>query len=307
MEGFIRLRLRPWVRRLVTRLLAIVPALLVILIAGHGSGWENELIDERLFGLIVLSQVILSLQLPFAIIPLVRVTNDARQMGEFASRSWLKLLAWGATAIVIVLNAILAGITLNQWASASSYPVLVYGLLAPPMLAMAAFLAWVALCPLRAAREEPGRVVSPPEVAPVQYRRIGVGVELEAGDAAVLEQAVALARSHGAQIIALHVVEGAGADVYGAGTDDRESRLDRQRMAELQENLRRTGLEAHCALGYGNPADELVRLVQEQEIDLLVLGGHGHRFLADLALGQTVAPVLHRLKIPVLVVPGTGR
>src|SRR5437764_1512888 len=78
-------------------------------------------------------------------------------------------------------------------------------------------------------------------------------------------------------------------------------------MAALAQHLREEGLEVHGLLGYGNPAEELVRLAGQERLDLLVLGTHGHRFLADLALGSTVAPVLHRLTIPVLVVPSGAR
>src|SRR5262249_26085842 len=123
----------------------------------------------------------------------------------------------------------------------------------------------------------------------------------------VLAQAVALARSHGAELLAMHVVEGPTADVYGAEADDRESREDRRRISELAESLRQWDLQARGVLGFGNPADELVRLVKEEQIDLLVLGAHGHRFIADMALGQTVSPVLHRLTIPVLVVPSGAK
>jgi manganese transport protein len=74
-------------------------------------------------------------------------------------------------------------------------------------------------------------------------------------------------------------------------------------MAELVKYLQAEGLRAEGLLGYGEPAAELVRLAQEHKLDFLVLGTHGHRFFADLALGQTVSPVLHRLQIPILVVP----
>jgi manganese transport protein len=119
----------------------------------------------------------------------------------------------------------------------------------------------------------------------------------------VLAQAAALARLHGAEVVVLHVVEGTGAAYHGPATDDQESRADRTRLAELVEHLRAGGLKARGVLGYGDPAAEVVRISQQQGFDLLVLGAHGHRFVADLALGQTVAPVLHRLTIPVLVVP----
>src|SRR5262249_21355825 len=135
------------------------------------------------------------------------------------------------------------------------------------------------------------------------YKRIGVAVEFEGADNAVLAQATALARAHDAVLVPIHVVEGLGAVYHGPETDDEESRSDRWRMTQLVEHLRKDCVSTHGALGYGSPPEELVRIAQEQQLDLLVLGTHGHRFFADLALGETVSPVLHRLTIPVLVVP----
>src|SRR5262249_50636723 len=157
----------------------------------------------------------------------------------------------------------------------------------------------VTLYPLWARRDEVRAIPAPPALVPVHYRRIGVAVELEGADEAVLTQAAALARQHQARLVAVHVVEGTAAAVLGAEAADHESRSDRQRIADLVEHLRDDGLEAQGVLGYGNPADELVRIVREECLELLVVGTHGHRFLADLALGQTVSPVLHRLSIPV--------
>jgi manganese transport protein len=94
MEGFLNLRLRPWLRRLITRMLAVIPAVIVAALYGmDGVG-----------RLMVFSQVILCLQLPFAIIPLVLFTGDRRKMGEFASPGWLQALAWATAALIIVLN-----------------------------------------------------------------------------------------------------------------------------------------------------------------------------------------------------------
>ena len=94
MEGFLRIRLRPWLRRLITRLIAIVPAVIVTAIYGeHGTA-----------SLLVLSQVILSLQLPFAVVPLVVFTSSRRKMGEFVNPTWISALAWVAAATIISLN-----------------------------------------------------------------------------------------------------------------------------------------------------------------------------------------------------------
>ena len=94
MEGFISLRIRPWLRRLVTRLIAIVPAIIVIALYGErGTG-----------PLIILSQVILSLQLPFAVFPLVMFTGDPDKMGPFVNPPWVRILAWSVAVIITLLN-----------------------------------------------------------------------------------------------------------------------------------------------------------------------------------------------------------
>jgi manganese transport protein len=97
MEGFVNIRLRPWLRRLITRLLAIIPAIIVVSLYGErGTG-----------SLIVLSQVILSLQLSFAVFPLVRFTSDRHKMGELVAPRWMQLLAWPVAVIIAVLNVYL--------------------------------------------------------------------------------------------------------------------------------------------------------------------------------------------------------
>src|SRR2546421_3898292 len=105
MEGFLNIRLRPWLRRLITRVMAIVPAVIVTAIAGE-SGTAK---------LLVLSQVILSLQLSFAVVPLVMFTGDRKKMGAFANASWIAVLAWFTTALIAVLNAILLYYIVRNW------------------------------------------------------------------------------------------------------------------------------------------------------------------------------------------------
>jgi manganese transport protein len=97
MEGFLNFRLAPWLRRLLTRLLAIIPAILTVALYGeHGTA-----------RLLIFSQVVLSLQLSFAVFPLVQFTSDRKKMGEFANPRWLKLLSWLVAGIIAVLNAYL--------------------------------------------------------------------------------------------------------------------------------------------------------------------------------------------------------
>ncbi len=94
MEGFLNIRLKPWLRRLITRLIAVVPALIVTVLYGEKGTTD----------LLVLSQVILSMQLSFAVVPLVMFTGSKLKMGEFVNKSWLKILVWIIAAIIIALN-----------------------------------------------------------------------------------------------------------------------------------------------------------------------------------------------------------
>jgi len=94
MEGFIHLRVSPWLRRLITRSIAIIPTIVVVALRGeHGT--------EKL---LLISQVILSLQLSFAVIPLVMFTGDRKKMGEFVNAPWLKGIAWAVAVLIAGLN-----------------------------------------------------------------------------------------------------------------------------------------------------------------------------------------------------------
>src|SRR5579872_4202775 len=103
MEGFLDIRLKPWIRRLITRGIAIVPAVLVIGIAG----------ESKVTALLILSQVILSFQLPFAVIPLIQFTGDRKKMGEFANSRVTSTIAWVVAAVILVFNAELLWLTLR--------------------------------------------------------------------------------------------------------------------------------------------------------------------------------------------------
>ncbi len=105
MEGFLNLRMRPWLRRLVTRVLAIIPAAFTVYFAGA----------QGTYRLLILSQVILNMQLPFAVIPLIQFTGSKERMGEFANRLWLQVLAWSAAAVILSLDIWLVTLTVQDW------------------------------------------------------------------------------------------------------------------------------------------------------------------------------------------------
>ena len=302
MEGFLQFRIRPWLRRLATRLVALIPAVIVILAVGEGG----------VYRLLILSQVVLSLQLPFAIVPLLKFTGSRRKMGPFASQVWLRALGWLVAAAIVGLNAWLLYGQIGEWAAAAGpYGWFVAAgaiLVAGPL---AALLVWMAVRPEKGAAAEPvapvEEVAALAQASPKRFRRIGVALEATAADSATLAEAITLASAHGAELVLMHVVEGVGGQWYGPQTGDLEQRSDEEYLKALAERLRKDlagrGIAAvRHALGYGRMPRTLIDLARAEGVDLLVMGGHGHRALGDLLHGETIQHVRHGLDIPILAV-----
>lgn len=294
MEGFLQLRIRPFIRRLVTRLIAIIPAIVVISLKG----------DEGSYDLLILSQVILSLQLPFAILPLIRLTSDRQVMGVFANKGWVKVLSWTVAAIIAGLNTTLLFSQISRWIESAGpnaiwlwvtlVPVVVGGLLLQVYVSLPeSWKVW-----RKPAMPVPERI----ELVPQLFSKIGVAIDYSSVDVKVLSHAQSLAKGYGASLLLFHVVEGVGGQVFGKEAYDDEARHDRELIDSLAEQIRRTGVAVETTLGYGRVAEQIVRISRENGIDLLIMGGHGHRGLKDLILGTSISKVRHELSIPVLVV-----
>jgi len=306
MEGFLRFRVRPWVRRLVTRSMAIAPAVAVILIMGR----DRE--EHGIYQLLILSQVVLSLQLSFAVVPLVRFTSSRQKMGPFVSRWWARTLAWAVTSIIVGLNVALVYGQIGAWMQAAGpWAPLVAAGVVPVVLALMALLVWMVFRRERAVPQAPSisadEVVAAATTLRKRFKRIGVALDAKPTDSFMLAEAVSLARLHGAELVLLHVVDGAGGQWYGAQTGVQESREDEAYLHDLAQRLRDElkdqGIPAiDTVLGYGDPSREIVSLTREKGIDLMVMGGHGHRGLLDWLHGETITGVRHGLHVPILTV-----
>jgi len=305
MEGFVRIRLRPLVRRLVTRALAIIPAVFAIAIYGErGSG-----------DLLVLSQVVLSLQLSFAVIPLIHVVSDRRWMGQYAIGRWTQLAAWLVAIVIAVLNLKLAWDEISSWLlAAGSWRWLVWATVVPFSLGLLALLGYVVVVPaVQRARRVPipasqgvHGLAAMPEIVPTRaLRKIAAALDFTDADPAVLSRAVGLARAAGrsSKVILLHVVESTGARMLGADMLDDEARSDQGRLENYVTELVELGVDAEFDLGFGEPVVELTRLVREYRPDLVVVGSHGHRGVGDFVHGTTVEALRHRVDVPLLLVP----
>ena len=300
MEGYLNLRLNPWIRRLLTRLVAIVPAVLVIGLMGEGR------VDE----LLIFSQVILSLQLGFAVIPLIHFVSDKNTMGEFAIKSWVKILAWIIASILVYLNANLVFDFAKAFLIGPT-SILIKISLILLILFFFFLLLYIIIFPIIQTKKKQERTalhgaaveLDWTKAAPID--RIAIAVDFSAGDANLIKSAIAQAHT-GTELILIHVVESVTASYFEEISDDEESRKDRERLAQYAATLSQNGYKVNFVLGYKNRVKEIVRIVNLTDAQLLVMGAHHHYGWKDYFFGETIESVRHKVKIPVLIVQQTA-
>lgn len=303
MEGFLNFRIQPWLRRLLTRLIAIIPAVFTIATSGEKGTYQ----------LLILSQVILSMQLPFAIIPLIHFTSDRKTMGPFTNRLWVRVLAWAAAAIIVGLNLRLAGTTLADWSETAGgwfWPVLI-----PVLLMLLALLVYVTFEPFlpenlrmwgRAAHKPR---LAPEIAAPAKYHRILVPLDHSERDRDALAHAVATAKLHSATIHLLHVEEGVTSQLYGALASTEEVEEGVRYFDEIAAKVRAEGIATEVAVVHAKtPREAIIQYSRDIHPDLVIMGAHGHSGLKDLIFGTTINAVRHGVAAPVLIVgpPANG-
>jgi manganese transport protein len=298
MEGYLNLRIAPWLRRIITRMIAIIPALIIILIYG----------ESETGAMLIFSQVVLSMQLGFAIIPLIHFTSDKSKMGVFSIKLWVKIAAWIIAAIIVTLNVQLVIQEVNGWlANAGDNAWIIWATVVPVFSAAGVLLIYITFKPLldkraeRAAKVPHGTAVRLDISSAPVYKRIAVTLDFSSIDNLTIQSAISQGGQQ-AKYILIHVVETAGAMVYGSEIADHESSEDKVSLENYRSQLATKGYDVEIRIGYGNPQRKIPKMVTEFGADLLVMGAHGHKFFKDLIFGTTVDTVRHRVNIPVLIV-----
>ena len=298
MEGHINLRIEPWLRRLLTRILAIVPAVFTIIYFG----------ENGLGSLIILSQVVLSLQLGFAVIPLIHFTSNKKRMGKFAISLKVKILAWASAIIIVGLNAKLVYQQIGDWVT--QYPssaIWVYGLATPLIIGIALLLVYVFLRPILfkhkdlPAQVPHGLASTIEDIEPIVYHNIAVTIDFSKNDTDCIRNAI-MQGGKRAHYTLIHIVETAGARYYGTEVMDHETQSDVDNLDTYVNALVKLGYKAKAQIGYGSAASSIAKIVNSEDIDFIVMGSHGHKALKDLIFGTTVNSVRHKVNVPVLVV-----
>jgi len=296
MEGYLHLRINPWLRRLLTRLIAIVPAVLVIVIYG----------DEKVDDLLIFSQVILSLQLGFAVIPLIHFVSDKATMGDFAIGSKTKVLSWLVAIILVFLNVnLVADETLALFHTD-------IGWLAKAAIIMVILLfIWLFLTmtfyPLvnkkkrQAADMLYGEAVLLENLEINKVQRIAIALDFTKADEKLIAHALAQGNTD-VEYHLIHIVESVSARYSNYSSDDAETRKDTERLNSYMSQLIQKGYKAKAVLGYTHRVKEIVRIVTETKAEMLIMGAHRHSGLKDYVFGETIEDVRHQLTIPVLIV-----
>ena len=295
MEGYLRLRINPWIRRLLTRVIAIIPAVIVIIING-----ENN-IDS----LLVLSQVILSMQLGFAIIPLIHFVSDKQTMGAFVIKPWVQVLAWLVTAVLVYLNLrMLFGQATAYFEESTNVfwktAIIIGGLIFLILLVCSIVYPLISR-KLREASLHGRHEISQVDLQVPAYKRIAVALDFSKRDAQLIANAISQSKEN-TKLILIHIVESVQASMFEKESDDFETRTDQDKLDGYVAMLEQQGIKAESHLGFRRRNKEIVRIVNSTQADLLVIGAHGHRGIMDWIYGATIDAVRHQLKIPVLIV-----
>ncbi|WP_116790030.1 Nramp family divalent metal transporter [Flavobacterium psychrotrophum] len=299
MEGYLSLRIQPWVRRIVTRVIAIAPAFITILYFGEDSTGD----------LLVLSQVVLSLQLGFAVIPLIHFVSDRSRMKEFTIGIATKIGAWAIALTIVSLNAKLVYDEIHGWVVNSDNPIYIWVFVVPLAVLAAVLLLYITIEPFVLKGRAVASIV--PHLTPAaikdlpekqMYRNIAVALDFSRTDEKTLSSAIQLGGKE-ARYTLIHIVETVGAMLHGDLAEDYETSTDMEYLTRYKQSLEESGYTIATKLSFGSPKKQIPKVVNDNgTFDILILGAHGHSLFKDLVFGTTVDAVRHKVQIPVLII-----
>jgi manganese transport protein len=302
MEGFVGLKMRPWLRRLTTRLIAIIPTLIVIKVSG----------DNSIDSLLILSQVLLSLQLPFAIIPLLHFTSNRKKMGEFASKMWVMILAWTAASLITLLNLkYIYDLIVESIPLSNTQGILVKYLLIPVSAFLLPLLLWMLVEPIFSK----ARISTMVQRATAGFangiiksttgrKKIGLALEGKRDkDEQIYNGSIDLIKSMNAEVYLINIVQSVTGRFMGELVADKDAFEMNEYLNTFADKFKAAGIPSQIIIGGGEPKEEIIRIAKKENLELLIAGSHGHKFISDIIYGSTIEGVRHGVQLPVLAIP----
>lgn len=296
MEGYLSIRINPMMRRLMTRLLAIVPAVIFIALTG----------EDHIDSLLIFSQVVLSIQLAFAIIPLIHFVSDKKTMHSFAINTPVKVIAWTMAALLIGLNSKMVFDEVIKYFSVSDNTMFKIFIIVSILL-FVFLLMFVLVFPIvqKVTQNDSMKIHAEENEIEIKeipdHKKIAIALDFSINDSKLINWAIAQSGVD-KEYILIHIVETATAKLHGIETADYETQKDRERIDKIAAQLNTKGFRARGVLGFKETAKEIVRIVKEEQADLLVIGAHGHSGIKDFIYGTTIDAVRHEINVPLFIV-----
>ena len=297
MEGYLNIRLNPLVRRIVTRLLAILPAALTVIFVG----------EDKISNLLIFSQVVLSLQLGFAVIPLIYFVSNKQLMGNYVIPSWQKIVSWIMVSIILVLNLKMVLNEVAQYYSQTTHPFLFSIIVIPLIVLCLLLLMYILIVPTFFQKHKDVSSIHGhfPNIhlthKSLHFQRIAVSVDFSASDNKALNYALHLSNEN-SEIILIHILNNIGSIIYQNQMESAEFIEDKKYIERYCELLQQKNRQCSYVIGFGNPKSEIPKIVKEKQADVLIMAAHGHKTLKDFLLGTTIDEVRHKLDVPLLIV-----
>ncbi|AND64030.1 iron/manganese transporter [Flavobacterium covae] len=298
MEGYLNLRIQPWVRRILTRLIAIVPAVIVITLFG----------EEVTGKMLILSQVILSMQLGFAIIPLIHFVSDSDKMNGFEINKLTQVVAWIIALIIVGLNAKLVFGEIQNLLQAYNNAIALWVTVIPISVGFGGLLLYIIFKPLLKPTFTEYKHTTHQNINiefnpnhPIYRKNIAIALDFSTADELAVNHAIELGGKE-ADYTLIHIVESVGAIFYGQHIKDQETKIDKKILNRYRDNLVQLGYKVEYQLGFGKPTKAIADIVNTNKFDILVMGTHGHTGYKDILFGTTVNKLRHAISIPLYIV-----
>jgi manganese transport protein len=251
--------------------------------------------------------VLLSMQLAFAVIPLLHFVSDKKRMGNFSIKPATQIAGWVIATIIVILNLKLVYEAANDWVAAtdsSMAHVLIYA----GGLGLIALLVITIIYPFVLKRREGASINIHKDISmeglhstvSVPFKRIALALDYSDKDSKVIQYAFQLGGPDTAYVL-MHVVESAQARMMEEQAQDYETIKDKELLHKYVSIFTDKGVKAEGILGFKHRTKEIARIIKEHDCDLLIVGSHGHKSIGDLVFGETINSVRHMINVPVFI------
>lgn len=228
-------------------------------------------------------------------------------MKDFAIKPWVKVLAWASALAIIALNVKLVIEEISGWAKVANN-WWIYVIVMPALILIVLLLLYVFFHPLLENKRNASKQLVPHgnaldigKIEKISYKRIGIAVDFSKNDRNTIRHAL-IQGGKEAHYYLIHIVETAAARYHGNDVMDHETQSDAANLEKYRANLEDLGYDSTPFIGFGSTGKAIADISNKNEMELLVMGAHGHKGLKDLIFGTTVDSVRHKVKIPVLII-----